>query len=187
MAGACKRTFSLPDVMSMLDLDDTQSGSDSNIKDLNDEPDVSDSDNKDVAMEEPPKTPMNEQPEANMDEPPERTPSYEPYEPPMEEHTITKGPMSKKRRPAMPTTREWVEILDRKNDKSSTLLEFKEIVGATKYMAEDATAVDYFDLFFSVDDGRQHPRVVCSQGQNDWYKGSRIGTWCSQCGANYVL
>ena len=119
IAGACKQTCSFPDVISMLDVDDTESGTD--------KPDVSDSDNKDVAMDEPPKTPMNEQPEANMDEPPEKTPSYEPYEAPIEEHTITKGPMSKKRRSAMPTAREWVEILDTKNDKSPTLLEFNPI------------------------------------------------------------
>ena len=37
MAGACKRTLSLPEVMSMLDLDYAQSGSDSDIDDINDE------------------------------------------------------------------------------------------------------------------------------------------------------
>ena len=61
MTGACKRTFSLPEIMSMFDLDDTQSGSDLDIDNLNDEPDVSDSDNEDVAMDEPSKASMNEQ------------------------------------------------------------------------------------------------------------------------------
>ena len=66
----------------------------------------------------------------------------------MEERMITKEPTPKKRRPAMPIAREWVEILDRKNDKSPTLLEFKEIVGTTKYMAEGATAIFFFFFFF---------------------------------------
>ena len=71
MAGPCKRTLSLPEVMSMLDLDDTQSGSNSDIDDLNDEPDVIDSDNEDIALDEPPKAHINKQPEANMEKPPE--------------------------------------------------------------------------------------------------------------------
>ena len=112
-----------------------------------------------VAMDEPPKAPINKQPEANMDEPPEGPPIYEPSEAPMEEHMTTKESKPKKRRPAMPIAKEWVEILEMKNDKPLTLLEFKEIVGTIKYMAEGETAVHYFDLlvFFIADDARQHP------------------------------
>ena len=55
-----------------------------------------------------------------------------------------------------PIVREWLEIPDMKNDKQPTLLDYDKIGGPTKDMAADATAVDYFDLFFLADDGTNY-------------------------------
>ena len=137
MAGTSKKIFSVSEVLSMLDLDDTQSGSDLDINDLYDESDsdMSDLGDENVAMEKP----------------------HEEHVP-IEEHMESNEPVcqsrrKKRRRHPEPIVREWLEIPDMKNDKQPTLLDYDKIGGPTKDMAADATAVDYFDLFFLADDG----------------------------------
>ena len=137
MAGTSKKLFSVSEVLSMLDLDATQSGSDLDINDLYDESDSDTSylgDEK-VALEKP----------------------HEEYVS-IEEHMESNEPVcqsrrKKRRRHPEPIVREWLEIPDMKNDKPPTLLEYDKTAGPTKDMAADATAVDYFDLLFLADDG----------------------------------
>ena len=107
------KIFSVSEVLSMVDLDYTQSGSDLDINDPYDESDsdISELDDDSVAMEEPPEEHV-----------------------PIEEHMVSNEPVchptrKKRRRHPKPIAREWWEIPDMKNDKPPTLLDYGEIGG----------------------------------------------------------
>ena len=137
MTGTIKQIFSVSEVLSMLDLDHTQNGSNLDINDLYDESDsdIADLDDDSIAMEEP------------LD-----------IHVPIEEHMERNEPVcqskhKKRRGHPEPIAREWLEIPDTKNDKPPTLLDYGEIGGPTKDIAADATAVGPFDLLLLADDG----------------------------------
>ena len=125
-----REKYYVSEVLSLLHLDDTQSGSDLDYDEFNNSATESDTENPNIVE--------------SMD---------------TSDGNATDVPIVQKKRklqtPGVTEDREWVDITDKKNDKltDGSFQDFTEIGGPTKDIAEDAPAVYYYEQYFCADTG----------------------------------
>lgn len=124
-SGRGRQKYNVTEVLSLLNLDDTESGSDLDYNDLNDTSSESDSD-----------ATIHEVAELVTKAP-----------------TVRKK--RKLQAPGSTPARDWTEITDMKKDKlpDGSNYDFTENVGPTKDIPADAPAEFYFEQFFLADNG----------------------------------